>query len=117
MNINIRSAYDKESVFVGAESVPVLRGLPGIGVALQLHKNPINFFSETVNRYGDRVELRGLGWRVLLLTNPADVKAVLIQNGADVGRSSEVNDLRAAFGNCISSSKGERWRRKRSVVH
>jgi len=31
-----RSAYDTESVFVGAKSIPVLRGLPGIGVALQL---------------------------------------------------------------------------------
>ena len=116
MNINIRSAYDKESVFVGAESVPVLRGLPGIGVALQLHKNPINFFSETVNRYGDRVELRVLGRRVLLLTNPADVEAVLIQNAADFGRSPEVKGLRAVFGDGIYSSEGERWRRQRRVV-
>src|SRR5260370_21266903 len=116
MNINIRSAYDKESVFVGAESVPVLRGLPGIGVALQLHKNPNNFFSETVNRYGDRVELRVLGRRVLLLTNPADVETILIQNAADFGRSPEVKGLRGVFGDGIYSSEGERWRKQRRVV-
>src|SRR5258708_565353 len=84
MNTNIRSVYDTKSIFIGTESVPVLRGLLGIGVALQLHKNPIRFFSETVNRYEDRVELRVLGRRVLLLTNPADVETILVQNAADL---------------------------------
>jgi cytochrome P450 len=83
MNTNIRSVYDTKSIFMGTESIPVLRGLPGIGVAMRLHKNPIRFFSETVNRYGDRVELRVLGRRVLLLTNPADVETILVQNTAD----------------------------------
>jgi len=101
---------------MGTESVPVIRGLPGIGVALQLHKNPNNFFSETVNRYGDRVELRVLGRRVLLLTNPADAETILIQNAADFGRSPEVKGLRAVFGDGIYSSEGERWRRQRRVV-
>ena len=47
------------------KSVPVLRGLPGIGVAWHLHRNALGFFSETVQRYGDRVELRVLGRRAL----------------------------------------------------
>jgi hypothetical protein len=83
VNINMTSDNEIKSVFMGAKAVPVLRGLPGIGVALQLHEKPIGFFLETMNRYGDRVELGVLGRRVLLLTNPADVEIILIQNAAD----------------------------------
>ena len=69
-----------------------------------------------MNRYGDRVELRVLGRRVLLLTNPADVETILVQNAADFGRSTEVKNLRVVFGDGIYSSEGERWRRQRRVV-
>lgn len=98
------------------EFVPVLRGLPGIGVAWHLHRNPRGFFSETVQRYGDSVELRVLGRRVLLLANPADINDVLSQNATDFGRSTEVKSLRPVFGDGIYSSEGERWRKQRWLV-
>ena len=98
------------------KSVPVLRGLPGIGVAWYLHRNALGFFTETVERYGDRVELRVLGRRVLLLANPVDINDVLIENATDFGRSTEVKSLRPAFGDGIYSSEGERWRKQRRVV-
>jgi cytochrome P450 len=116
MNTDIESAHEIRSAFKEDGSIPVLRGLPGIGVALQLHKNPMNFFSETIKCYGDRVELRVLGRRVLLLTNPADVETVLAQNAEDFGRSPEVKALRAVFGDGVYSSEGERWRKQRRVV-
>jgi cytochrome P450 len=118
MNKHIESVYDteSESVYADAKSVPALRGLPGIGVALQLHRNAIEFFSDTVKRYGDRVELRVFGRHVLLLTNPADVNDVLIRKAADFGRSTEVKSLRPVFGDGIYSSEGERWRKQRRVV-
>ncbi|WP_213806254.1 cytochrome P450 [Granulicella sp. dw_53] len=99
-----------------AKPIPVLRGLPGIGVALQLHKSPIEFFADTVKRYGDIVELRVLRKRVLLLTNPSDVEAVLIHNAEHFGRSAEVKSLRAVFGDGLYSSEGERWRSQRRVM-
>jgi hypothetical protein len=43
-----------------------------------LYRNPLDFFSDTIKRYGDRVELRVLGRRSLLLANPADADDVLI---------------------------------------
>jgi cytochrome P450 len=98
------------------KSVPVLRGLPGIGVALQLHRNALGFFCETVGRYGDRVELRVLGRRILLLANPGDINDVLIQSASDFGPSTEVKNLRPVFGDGIYSSEGERWRKQRRVV-
>lgn len=71
MNINMTSDNEIKSVFMGAKAVPVLHGLPGIGVVLQLHEKPIRFFLETMNRYGDRVEPGVLKRRVLWLTKPS----------------------------------------------
>jgi cytochrome P450 len=106
----------KQAVYTDNPSTPVLRGLPGVGVALQLHRNALEFFSKTVKRYGDRVALRVLGRHVLLLTNPADVEGALISNAADFGRSLEVKSLRPVFGDGIYSSEGDRWRKQRRVV-
>jgi cytochrome P450 len=116
MNRHIESAIDMESVCTDAKSVPILRGLPWLGVAWQLHRNPLQFFSKTMKRYGDRVEIRVLGRRILLLANPSDVNDVLIGNSADFGRSTEVKSLRPVFGDGIYSSEGERWRNQRRAV-
>ena len=97
-------------------SVRVLRGLAGIGVALQLHRNALEFLAETVEQCGDRVELRVLGRRVLVLSNPRDVETVLVSKAADFGRPRAVKNLRPMFGDGIYSSEGERWRKQRQVL-
>ena len=114
MNVYRESVHDRASIRPDSKSVPVIRGFPGLGVARQLRRNALQFFSETVKRYGDRVELRVLGRRILLLTHPADVNDVL--NAADFGRSPEVKSLRRLFGDGIYSSEGERWRKQRRAV-
>ena len=81
MNIDMESVHDAESVRPDSKSVPVIHGFPGLGVVRQLRRNALQFFSETVKRYGDRVELRVLGRRILLITHPANVNDVL--NAAD----------------------------------
>src|SRR5262245_45941677 len=63
MNIDMESVHDAASVRPDSKSVPVIRGFPGVGVVRQLRRNALQFFSETVKRYGDRVELRVLGRR------------------------------------------------------
>jgi cytochrome P450 len=110
------SVYDTGAVDASDKAIPVLRGLPGLGVALQLHNNALKFFAETVRQYGDRVELRVLGRRVLLLTNPVDIEAVLKSNATDFGRSTEIKNLRSIFGDGIYSSEGDRWRNRRRAV-
>jgi cytochrome P450 len=110
----MESVHDRASFRPDSKSVPVIRGFPGLGVVRQLHRNALQFFSETVKRYGDRVELRVLGKRILLLTHPADVNHVL--NAPDFGRSPEVKSLRRVFGDGIYSSEGERWRKQRRAL-
>jgi len=68
MNIDMESVHDAASVRPDSKSVPVIHGFPGLGVVRQLRRNALQFFSETVKRYGDRVELRVLGRLILLIT-------------------------------------------------
>jgi cytochrome P450 len=96
--------------------VPVLRGLPFLGVALPIHRDAIGFFTRAFQRYGDRVELRVLGKRVLLLSDPADVEAVLVNDRDSYGRSTEVRNLRAIFGDGLLSSEGDLWRKQRRLI-
>jgi cytochrome P450 len=96
--------------------VPVLRGLPFLGVALPIHRDAIGFFTRAFQRYGDRVELRVLGKRVLLLSDPADVEAVLVNDRDSYGRSTEVRNLRPIFGDGLLSSEGDLWRKQRRLI-
>jgi cytochrome P450 len=115
MNMHTASLEDTESGPRIAPAVPVVRGLPGIGVAWQLHRHTLDYFADTAKRYGDRVELRVLGQRVLLLTSPADVEAVLTRHPGDFGRSTD-DALRPVFGDGVYLSEGDSWRAQRRVV-
>ncbi len=105
-----------ESVAIDAGQVPVLSGLPIVGVAPQLHKNAMQYLSDTVSRYGHRVKLRVFGRQVLLLSDPADLEVVFLYKEVDFGKSAEVRKLRPVFGDGLYSSEGERWRRQRRVI-
>jgi cytochrome P450 len=96
--------------------VPVLRGLPFLGVALPIHRDAIGFFTRAFQQYGDRVELRVLGKRALLLSDPADVEAVLVNDRDSYGRSTEVRNLRPIFGDGLLSSEGDLWRKQRRLI-
>lgn len=97
-------------------TVPVLRGLPFIGVALPLHRDAIGFFTRVFHQYGNRVELKVLGRRVLLLSDPADVEAVLVNDRDSYGRSTEIRNLRPIFGAGLLSSDGDFWRKQRRLI-
>jgi cytochrome P450 len=105
-----------ESIVKDAKHVPLLNGFPVIGVARQIHRNAMQYVSDTVRRYGHRVALRVLGKQVLLLSDPDDVEVVLLHKESDYGRSPEVKKLRPIFGDGLYSSEGERWLKQRRLV-
>jgi len=98
------------------KQVPILRGLPLVGVALPIHRDAIGFFTRAFQRFGDRVELRVLGQRVLLLASPDDVEAVLVNDRDSYRRSKEVRNLRPIFGNGLLASDGDLWRKQRRLI-
>ena len=93
-----------------------VRGLPFLGVLFSLQRDALGFFTRTLKRHGDRVELRVLGKKVLLLSHPDDLEAVLVNDRDSYGRSDEVRNLQPIFGNGLLTSEGEMWRKQRRLI-
>lgn len=97
-------------------SCATVDGLPFLGALLPLWHDALGFFTRTLRQYGDRVRLRVLGQKVLLLAHPADMEAVLVNDRESYGRSAEVRNLRPIFGDGLLASDGELWRRQRRLI-
>ena len=91
-------------------------GLPFLGALFPIRRNALGFFSRTLREHGDRVQLRVLGRKVILLCHPDDFEAVLVRDRDSFGRSSEIRRLRPIFGNGLLASDGAFWRRQRNIV-
>lgn len=99
-----------------SSSIPSVPGLPFIGVLLPIRRNPLEFFSRLLREYGDRVQFRVLGRRVLLLCHPEDLEQVLVKDRDIYGRSAEVRALRPLFGKGLLVSEGALWKRQRTMI-
>ena len=91
-------------------------GLPGIGSIVPITRDALSFFTRILRDRGDRVMLRVLGRRVVLLAHPDDIEEVLVKNREAYGRSHELRALRPIFGEGLLSSEGQLWRRQRSLI-
>ena len=93
-------------------------GLPFLGSLFPIRRNALGFFSRMFCEHGDRVQLRVLGRKVILLCHPDDIEEVLVRDRDSFGRSAEFESfdqsLETAFlratglsggGNGISSSQ------------
>ena len=91
-------------------------GLPFLGSLLQIRRDALGFFSRMLREHGDRVQLRVLGRKVILLCHPDDIEEVLVRDRDSFGRSAEIRKLRPIFGNGLLASDGTVWRRQRNMV-
>jgi cytochrome P450 len=93
-----------------------VEGLPFLGSILPIRRNALAFFSRMLREHGDRVQLRVLGRKVILLCHPDDIEEVLVRDRDSFGRSAEIRRLRPIFGNGLLASDGAFWRRQRNIV-
>ncbi|WP_161557234.1 cytochrome P450 [Acidisarcina polymorpha] len=93
-----------------------LPGIPFFSTIIPLSRNALSFFMRTFDTHGDRVQLRVFSRNVLLLCNPDDIEAVLVNERDSFGRSSEVRNLRPILGNGLFASEGELWRSQRRLI-
>ena len=91
-------------------------GLPFLGSLFPIRRNARGFFSRMLREHGDRVQLRVLGRKVILLCHPDDIEEVLVRDRDSFGRSAEIRRLRPIFGNGLLASDGAFWRRQRNIV-
>lgn len=83
---------------------------------LPLQRDALAFFTEAFRVCGDRVRLRVLGQKVLLLSHPEDFETVLVDDRDSYGRAPEVRNLRPIFGNGLLASDGSLWHRQRRLL-
>lgn len=97
-------------------SFTTVQGIPCLGVLPALRKDPLGFFTRSLQQHGDRVTFHVLGQQVFLLANPNDIEEVLIKDRENYGRSQEVLNLRPIFGNGLLTSEGDLWKKQRRLI-
>ncbi|MGH8656749.1 MAG: cytochrome P450 [Gammaproteobacteria bacterium] len=98
------------------------KGPPGPGgfglltFLLRLRRDPLGFLTEAARRYGDLVFLGWVDKRVYLLNHPRHIKYVLQENAANYTKGPRIERLKPLFGEGLTTSEGEHWRRQHRII-
>jgi len=96
--------------------VPVHPGLPLLGNALSLARDPLGLFTKLHRTYGRVVRISIGGRRQYVLFQPEDVKHVLQENNRNYVRSPAFMVLKRFLGEGLLTSDGEFWRKQRRLA-
>ncbi len=94
---------------------PGPRGLPILGSLRELRSDPLAFFTELHETYGDVASFRVMGVDAWLLSAPRDVEA-LLTDGERFTKGRALAAGRRLLGNGLLTSEGEVWRRQRRLA-
>jgi cytochrome P450 len=100
-----------------ARHPPGPKGLPVIGHLLEIRRDPLGFFTDCHQQYGDVVGLRFGSWPALLLSGPRDVETVLVENHQRFEKNTFFwRHVTAIFGRGLLTSEGDFWHRQRRLA-
>jgi len=85
----------------------------------QLGRDPLQFLAQCARDHGDFVELRILGRRVYLLSDPEAIESLLVSNSDAFRKSVTYRTplMRRMFGDGVFTSEGGLWSRQRKLLH
>lgn len=96
---------------------PQAAGLPLLGNLLDIARAPLDFVTQLRREHGDYVLFSlGRGRRVLLVSDPAAIRQVLLETEKRYGKGMSTFAMRSVLGNGLVTSEGELWRRQRKLV-
>lgn len=98
------------------KDVPGPRGYRLLGVFPRARQNPLQFFLSAARQYGDVVFLRMGFHRVYLISHPSLIKHVLEDNVHNYRKGGRIEEIKPLFGEGVTTSEGDLWRRQRSLV-
>ncbi len=87
-----------------------------IKMLLSRRRDPIQFYEETFNRYGDTVYLKFGKLDFLMVRNPEGIEEVLQIDAKNYIKSVSYERFRLVFGNGLLISNGETWRKQRLLM-
>ncbi len=92
------------------------RTRPLVGNLLDIKRDPLRFFLEVSQAYGDVVPIQMGRERVLMINSPDYIKQILQDNYPNYRKSDFYAKLRPIFGDGIFLSEGDVWRQQRQAV-
>jgi cytochrome P450 len=95
---------------------PGPKGLPLVGITAELVKDPLGFFYEAFQQYGDIVYFHVGNRQFYMLNHPDDVQHVLQGNHRNFHKASTYEKLRPLLGNGLVTSEGAYWLRQRRLI-
>ena len=96
---------------------PGPKGLPFVGMALEIRRDPLEGLRRMVREYGDVVHFRVMGQDRILLNHPDFINQVLVMQHGKFHKSELTRRITARMlGQGLLISEGEFWRRQRRLV-
>jgi cytochrome P450 len=96
---------------------PGPRGIPVLGSLLAVRRDPTGVFLNAARRFGDVVYFKIGPRRGYLISNPQDVRHVLLDNARNYHKSPLYQKLRMfLLGDGLLTSEGEFWLRQRRIA-
>ncbi len=91
--------------------------MPLLGNLLALGKDPLRFFPEMADRYGDFVSLNLAGWKALFVSDLPATEKVLVQEHRNyIKHTFFWRHVTAVFGKGLLTSEGALWQRQRRLA-
>lgn len=97
-------------------AVPALKGLPLLGLAPALRRDPLRFFTRVAADHGGAVWLHLGPDRVLMLNDPAMIRHVLQDNRPNYVKSRFYDMMRPVLGEGIFLAEGDDWLGQRKTA-
>jgi cytochrome P450 len=102
---------------IGENVPPGPKGLPFLGLALQIRSNPLGILTRVAREYGDVVRFLALGQERILLNDPDLIEQVLVVQQGKFHKSELTRRVVGPLlGQGLLVSEGEFWRRQRRLA-
>jgi cytochrome P450 len=101
----------------GQRTPPGPKGLPFLGIALELRKDPLSMLRRLAREYGDIVAFQAMGLPRVLLNRPDYVQQMLVMDHAKLHKSSLTKQaVGPLLGQGLLINEGDFWRRQRRMM-
>ena len=100
----------------GAALPPGPRGIPLVGTAMAMARDPLAFLIDMGHRYGPVSFTRLGAYRVYMINEPELIDEVLLGKHRSCTKDKSTRDLMPLAGQGLLTSEGELWRRQRKLA-
>jgi cytochrome P450 len=102
---------------IGTKTPPGPKGLPFLGLALQVRRNPLGVLTRVAREHGDLVRFIVAGQERILLNDPDLIEQVLVVQHAKFHKSELTRRVTGPLlGQGLLISEGDFWRRQRRLA-